>query len=81
VQIWVTKHALTTGIEVKEVEKSSSTDYDIWREWREDGFHRYYHRPDFQFTAEDAARQATQMKDKKIASLRKQIAKLEKLHF
>lgn len=81
-RVWITKYALTAGICERDV-----------RELAEDGRHVFvsedgalngwamYHGNDWHETREDAVACAEEMRTAKIASLKKSIAKLEKLTF
>lgn len=74
---WITKYALTKGILEKEVEDCGDGMV------RESGNHfpTYYHRTDWHKDKESAIAKAEEMRKKKIASLKKQIEKLEKMKF
>ena len=82
IQAWVTKYAITSGIEkasgevdkreprafIKRGDKFSSMNVVFWvNEWHK--------------TEAEAITRAKEMRDKKIASLKKQIAKLEAMKF
>lgn len=77
--VWVTKYALTTGIQEMEVEDTHYagmvTTTQRWRQC----FHGEGR--EWCSTREEACRVADAMRIKKIAALRKQIAKLEQLKF
>lgn len=81
-KVWVSKYALTTGIfEVENCEITSSGKGVMWKDdgcfWQSVyGLGREYHT-----SQEDAFIRAEAMRLDRIASLRKQIAKLEKLKF
>lgn len=85
-KVWITKYALTQGIyeaevinnclttdpsgnmiEVKEKNKINSYYHEKGKEWHE--------------TKESAIKRAEEMRRKKIASLRKQIERLDKMKF
>ena len=78
-KVWITKYALTSGIKeiecedcengaVKEIENSLPTFYHgEGKEWHQ--------------TKESAIQKAEEMRQNKIASLKKQIEKLERLRF
>jgi hypothetical protein len=88
VKVWITKYALTTGIfevngepiqdgaTIKYRRASSSSSF-------RSGFilPEYAHGKDFHETPELAILRANEMRVAKIASLKKQIAKLEKMTF
>ncbi len=79
-RIWVTSHALTAGIiEVPEAEIGFD---DAMASWRiPNGYRMHAHGNNFHLTREAAVKRAEEMRVKKIASLKKSIAKLEKLSF
>ena len=75
---WVTKYALTCGIKQMEVED--------WHDARPGMVLNTktittYHVPDWHRTEAEAKARAEEMRAAKIASLRKQIAKLEAMEF
>jgi hypothetical protein len=75
---WVTKYALSkTGIEEVEGEVCHGTSSDMLRY----GQHGCVHGNDWHSTREDAVKRAEQMRLNKIASLKKQLEKLEKMRF
>ena len=78
--VWVTKYWSTAGIQHREMSISdTNTAYPI-----ENGrvcFFGAVHKADWHETEQAAIERAEQQRLKKIASLRKQIAKLEKLDF
>jgi hypothetical protein len=75
---YVTKYALTTGILAVEAEECGD---DMIR--CSGRFHQYFHREgrDWHRTFDAALAKATEMRDEKIASLRKQIGRLERIAF
>lgn len=78
---WVTQYALTAGIEQREVEECFDTAKGIVKDL---GLpHIYYHGEDKHWhrTRESAVKRATAMRDAKIKSLEKSIAKLRKMEF
>lgn len=77
-QAWITKYALTGGISTVKVEDcfNISTSMVTDRVTR-----RCYHKGDWHRDKSDAITRAEQMRVAKIASLQKQIAKLQKLTF
>lgn len=78
-KVWITKYALSKGIKEKEVEQSDSFP-EIVR--RKDFYDSYYGEgKEWHRTKESALAKAEEMRKKRIASLRKQIEKLEKLRF
>lgn len=77
---WITKYALTSGITETEVEDC----FDVNPTMVEDLKGRpntYYHRNDWHRTRAAAMVRAREMRDAKIASLHKQIAKLKAMTF
>lgn len=75
-QVFLTKYALTQGI--LEVEAEATTGLDVIRV-KMGGYSNYYHKNDWHLTREEALLRAEQMRQTRIASLKKSIAKLEKL--
>lgn len=76
-KVWITRYALSEGISEKEVVLSEGSPNMVL----ERPSFAHYHKPDWHETKESAIERAEQMRIKKIASLKKQIAKLEKLDF
>ena len=81
IKVWVTRYALTDGIWIGEADIYAESPNMI-------GFYRekpigllYVFGNDWHRTEEAAIRRAEEMRTRKIASLRKQIAKLEALKF
>lgn len=74
---YITQYALTTGVyEISgRIIHSPTLIADATREYI------LYHKPHWHETVEEAMAQAEKMRIAKIASLRKQMAKLEKLTF
>lgn len=84
IDVWITQYALTAGIRQERAEVCLSTVPDgrmisVLRDGRTNL--ETYHKPNWHKTKTDAVEHAEQMRTKKIASLKKQIAKLEKLRF
>lgn len=77
---WISKYALTGGIEKIEPEGEPQDGLLVYRER---GWSRYVHGEgrDWHRTEAGAIARAEVMRKAKIASLQKQIAKLEKLSF
>lgn len=77
-KVYVTKYALTQGILELEgsVDEEHSTMFVV-----PGAFRRYYHKPFWHETREDAVKHADTLKASKIASIKKQIKKLEELKF
>ena len=81
-KVWITKYALTKGIFVTEVEPPSGTT-EMVVEKPANGFSQYYHGEGREWHRAEfsAVSRANQMRDDKILSLKKQLARLEKLKF
>lgn len=78
-KVWITKYALTTGIEEVEAEVTESRGSMIQVTGRQ--FGTYYHKPFWHTSREEAVAHAELLRAKKLKSLRKAIAKLESLQF
>lgn len=76
-KIWITKYALTQGI----LEKDVIFYEDGTVREAEGKFPIFYHRDEYHKTKESAIAKAEEMRKKKIASLKKQIEKMEKMKF
>ena len=76
-KVFITRYALTSGIKEVETEIHKSTFKDYPNYVRDSTFSFYYIGKD----KSEALNKAEDMRKKKIASLRKQIEKLEKLSF
>lgn len=74
-KIYVTKYALTAGIQVRDAEISGTT-----AKVRGD-YTDFFFGNDFHLTPESAVDRAEQMRVKRIKSLKKSIEKMEKLTF
>lgn len=74
-RVWITKYALTDGI--MEVEATLSERNAGSIHYRSNGFLCFAHGKDWYTTERDAFNRAEEMRQKKIASLKKQIKKLE----
>lgn len=73
---FVTKYALTQGILEVEGELDRDGEYLIWKNagsWMK----QYTHKRDFSLSLQDALAVAEQARVKKLASLKKQLSKLE----
>ncbi len=76
-KVYITKYALTKGIEHIEVKETSYPEYVKENtKWGRD-----FHKGDWWENKDDAIKKAEGMRKKKIASLEKQIGKLKKLEF
>jgi hypothetical protein len=80
VKVWITKCALTKGIQQKEG-SVSETNKESFSEVGNSWFSYWGNGREWHTTKESAIAKAEEMRVKKIASLKKQIAKLEKLKF
>jgi hypothetical protein len=78
---YVTKFALTTGILKTEAEHCISSSADMIAYPPTLGPSSYAHGNEWHVTLEEALARAEEMRQKKIVSLKKQIARLEKLVF
>jgi len=74
IKVYVTKYALTSGVKFVEVEERPGEEC-VWTGWSILGKGHYAS------TLEEAKVQIEAMRIKKIASLKKQIARLEKMMF
>ena len=74
IKAWVTKYALTTGIKLVDGEVCNGTmlSYDTYS---------YAHGNDWHRTPEAALERAEEMRKAKIGSLRKSLAKMQRLEF
>lgn len=77
-KVWITKYALSAGIEEVFGDQSGDMIVD-----RSNGYGRYFHTEgrDWHRTKEEALAKAEKMRTERIASLKKQIDKLEKMSF
>lgn len=84
-KVWITKHALTQGIwEVDAALSGTSKNMIQVRRDKNDNHPwsaMYYHKGEWHEKKEHALAHAEDMKERKLASLRKQIAKISKLSF
>lgn len=79
-KVWITKYALTEGI----YETEASDCFDISPTMisvKEDGWTKFFHGNECHRTREGAVSRANEMKTKRIASLKRQLAKVETLEF
>jgi hypothetical protein len=80
-KVWITKYVFTDGITELEAETCEArhirSGQMIKLADRPLGYSTYYHRPDWHETRREAVQCAEKMRQKKITSLRKQLAKLE----
>lgn len=81
-KVYVTKYAISLGIEEIEREIYEVRDYDYDYSYIKYNFHTFlYIGKDAFLDKSEAIKKAEEMKKRKIASLRKQIEKLEKMTF
>lgn len=79
IKVWITKYALTIGIEVFDGVVHENEDMVAYGNV---GYgDQYAHGKDWHRSYEEAVERAEEMRVQKIKSLRKSIAKLEKLSF
>lgn len=83
ITVWVTKYALSTGIEKIEVEYDADRYPNIVSERSSRGYSRHFHGEgkDWHRTEEDAKSRAEKMKIRKINLLQIQIDKLKNYSF
>lgn len=85
--VWITKYALTQGIE--EIDSNQVKEFEItdtgYLCFRRNGKYLYttelYSKKEWHQTKEFAVKKAEEMRQKKIESLKKQIKKLEEMRF
>lgn len=82
-KLYITKYALTNGIIEVDTEILTDTFGGKFISVKIFGFHyeQFFGAKDFRQTRKSAIKKAEEMRAKKIASLKKQIEKLEKLSF
>lgn len=82
-KVYVTKYALTQGIFTLEgmVNTEVRPDGTMFCPDKSEGYQMSMFKPDWHETWEEALAHAEKMREKKIASLRKQMAKLEGMTF
>ena len=80
ITVWVTKYALTTGIEKHESSTTFSDDMIRVRP-EEGGIDQFFHGNDWYKTEKAAKERAEEMRLKKIVSLKKQLKKFESMSF
>lgn len=77
---WISKYALSSGIfELKDAEITGSGYLSKMEQFP--SHYHFYSPKDFHSTREMAVARAREMRTKKVSSLKKQIAKLEKMTF
>ncbi len=83
-KVWITKYALTRGIDESEAEICSSVSDEMIKVLAIRGtltYDNYFHKPYWYSSREAAVMHANAMRAAKLASLKKKISKLEKLEF
>ncbi|MDC2233564.1 hypothetical protein [Bacteroides thetaiotaomicron] len=80
-KVFITRYALTSGIKEVETEIHKSNFKDSPNYVRDSAYSFYYIGKDAFLDKSEALNKAEDMRKKKIASLRKQIEKLEKMEF
>jgi hypothetical protein len=79
-KVWITKYALTAGIEVAEVEAPEAK-YPRMVVVRTGHCPQYFHLPDWHTDRKDAVARAEEMRKKKVISLEKQLNKCRAMKF
>jgi protein subunit release factor A len=79
-KVYITKYALTSGILEIEARNGTAENMVCYRS-KGASYDQYAHGNDWHVDIDSAKAKAEQMRQAKIASLKKQIAKLEKLEF
>jgi hypothetical protein len=80
-KVWITKYALTQGVYELEVERTHSPTMVASIRGHSDCYTQCFHGKDWHETEAAALSEAETMRIAQIASLKKRIAKLEKLQF
>lgn len=78
---YITKYALTKGITVVEATAHENTNAITFKTGYSMGYTQYIYKPDWHTTFSEARDRAEEMRQRKIASLRKSLAKMETLTF
>lgn len=79
-KVWITKYAMTSGVFTAEGESIGQAMCAV-RPKGHKGFTVYFHGNEWHTDEAKAIERFNQMKQKKIASLKKQLAKVEALEF
>jgi len=79
VTIWITKYALTQGI--YKVKGETEVSDKVLKVRQDNGYTIMFYEDDWHLSSRAAVSKAEEMKTKKLTSLKKQLAKLEKLSF
>ena len=88
-KVWITKYALTDGIIEAESDTQTQNKEKVFAFWNNDEFGIFYpsigifypSKGELFYDKESAIQKAEEMRQKKIASLKKQIEKLEEMRF
>ena len=80
-KVWITKYAMTSGVFTAEAEKTRIEGMCVVRSKKPSGFDQLFRGNDWHTDEAEAIERFNQMKQKKIASLQKQLAKVEALEF
>lgn len=82
-KVWITKYALTRGIIEAEIDEVKNVGYchAYWIDKNGYKCDSFFHSRYFEKDKESAVAKAEEMRQKKIASLKKQIQNLEKMKF
>lgn len=78
-RVWITKYALTQGVYPAEVDLSTVSDTMV-RETKT-AYPNLFHKPYWHTTREEAVKQAEDQRVRKIASVRAQLTRLQKMTF
>ena len=76
--VYITKYALTKGIQERDVSDSQSGNSQVIYD---ESYNKHFFKPDWYTDKDDALFQAELMRFKKISSLSKQIKKIRNLQF
>ena len=80
--VWITKYALSSGIFENDVEVCSAINPNmVSTVGSKGGWERCFHKPFWYESLKEANAHAETMRKARIASLKKQIAKMEKMKF
>lgn len=81
-KVWITKYALTDGIIEAKSDTQTQNKEKVFAFWNNDEFGIFYpSKGELFYDKESAIQKAEEMRQKKIASLKKQIEKLEEMKF
>lgn len=80
-KVWITKYALSKGLIEIEATASGFHTEGIYVQLPHSAVPQTYYQPDWLSIKADAVIRAEKLRDDRIASLKKQITKLEKLKF